>query len=247
DSFTDYQNQIQEKLQALRKEIKNGKDALEISERYSNKADGLVSLFLGLFGLILTLASVFLGFFLKSLFDRKTERMERDLQNQLQESIETFRRITSTEKESIFIKKNARILAVSGEDASPDLLAIQLALSNFNTEKLSISSLPDLLNSRIFREFMESDAPLRVMLVGDELFSETYNGQAGSDNLAELDMAAKRVFSLIETQEIGLVNFGRMKMPKSIHYQAFSNSPYSAYTNLNSLLKYMLATKEIEI
>ena len=247
DSFTRYKEQTLKTLEALRRDIDTGRTALEVSEQYSDKANNLVNLFLGLFGSILTLAGVFLGFFLKNIFDRRTESLEREMNRQLQESIETFRRVTSTEKESIFIKKNAQILAVSGEDADPDLLSIQLALTNFKTERLSVSNLTDLLNNRVFREFLASDVSLKVMLVGDELFPEPYKGKAESDKPEELEEAAKVLFSFIEEEDIGLVNYGRLKIPKSIHYQAFSNAPYSAYNNLNSLLKYMLAAKEIKI
>ncbi|MEM6805025.1 MAG: hypothetical protein AAF696_26750, partial [Bacteroidota bacterium] len=181
DVFTKYQDATQKKLDSLKKEIDNGNTALEISERYSNTANNLVSLYMGLLGGILALAGLLLGYFLKWLVDKRTKSLESELQDRIQENIETFRRVTSTEKESIFIKKNAKVLVVSGKDADPDLLAIQSALTNFKTEELAISHLSELLNSGIFRAFTKSDVPLKVILVGDELFSGTYNGKAGSD------------------------------------------------------------------
>ncbi len=239
---------MKDSIQQIGKRVDNGAETLKIAKEYAGSADKMISNFYGFLGVIATI----LGISLFAVYRRSLNKFNQVLEKKFAEQQKEIDRVLSTEKSSIYIKDNAHIMVIhkdSHDQSSGEFKKLEETIFNEfeNPSHISANDLNELTDK--LAEFVKIDAPLKIILMNDDLFSDLETQKIREK--WEFTAASKDIingsFDLLKTNEVGLVLFGRTYLDAfKLPYLAFSNQPYSTYTNVNNLLKYMMVAKKIK-
>ena len=180
-------------------------------------------------------------------FNEKLKTNLAALQLDFEKARTSINRIMRTEENTIYIKEQARILFLykSGTKLSHNNLSIlqRLIKNEFShTGDLEIRQLSDALHPA-FNEFLSAKDPLKIVVMDDQLFEE-YKTKDGYS--AEGSSAMQHFFDQLNQNETVFFNVGRSQLREfEITYKGYANEAYSAYSNINNVLKYMMAGKNL--
>lgn len=242
--FQKFRAEMRDSMQKIELKVDMGNEALALSERYADSADKMVSNFFNFIYIVFAFLGAGLVGGLVFIYYRAIDLYKKALENKFSEfERDHYDRVFETEKQTKYIKDHTQVyLAISSDkktkkDRYYDLEKVfKRAFRKEYVKFLSLENLAALRKK--LGERKGGDVALEVLVVDESLFSglEEKDISAFFENLSNL---------LGQGRYVGVVVFGKVRLSASYPYLAFSNHPYTAYNNVNGLLKYMQVVKTL--
>ena len=234
-------NEMKDSISQINKRVNNADETYEIAKKYSETADKLINLYFTIFGGIFVLfGGSLIGFYFWT-----TRRYKKILEKQYIVFKKEVIRLLKTERDTKAIKKNAKLLFLFKKDMLDSNIEfnemLNTILKEFESKNILKAYTNDVsqIDDENYKSFLTDKTPLKVVITNDQLF----------EGLSEEEVKSKasKLFTILNEKSIGFALFGNKRFGKTSHkYKAYSNEPYSFYTNLNNLLKYMVVAKDIK-
>jgi len=235
DKFLRHVDSVNLELKTIKKEVDLGNKALEVSELYSAKADELVDKTLSSLGIIIGLTGFGLGVGITYFAGFYLNRKKSELDRQYLSYKEKVDRLIQTEGETIDLKKSSKVYFVSRvhSNALSHLQAI-IKKEYGNNQYLNKSF------AEAIAVIQQEDYLYKVIIIDDkELPATAYDANN------EGWMKIKENIQALISNDIGMIIYSNMRIPDmGMKYSGFASKPYSFYTNLNNLIKFMWIDKK---
>ncbi len=248
EDFNQFQQTIQDSIQQIGRRVDNASEVLNVSKKYVESADKLHSSFISMVDILWAIFMFIAGGIVVTLINLWQKKYEDKINATIKNHTTQLNRLIKTEEKSIYIKENASILVVHKGSHSHNSLKFKTLentiLSEFKGAKhTSVENFKELnkeLNQNSF-----SQHPLKIILLTDDLFNDLKDNKGFFPTNAKSTL--NKTFDIMKKNNMGIILFGRTHLDEfNLPFVAFSNQPYSTYTNVNNLLKYMMVALNIK-
>jgi len=259
------QDATKKDLQELeqRVEKKMEKSQAETKDYIAN-SDTLEDRFFGMVDILWGIAGLLLGGLIAMIYQATKQQFMLKQEQKYAKFTDQIDRIVETEANTMYLKEAAYIMVVHkvpkpGNGKNVPLVAIEkLIFSEYQKRDYVIfDQLDDWKKTKKFQQIIKDNDDLLVIVMNDDLFiglQEGYEDDKGNKKkrfTTEGEAIVKPFFDMLAEKKIGFFNVGRtdfrdVKEKGKNYYLGYSNEAYSAYSNINNLLKYMMYAKDIK-
>ncbi len=254
--FEDFKEKTEEQLESIKEKVENSgkttKDYIDSTDKLSDRFFGMVDILYGVAGLLLGGLIVATFQFLQEKYKLKKEREHEQFVKKQDEKYEALQkqldRLAKREEKTIYIEENTVFLFIHKDENAQSYARLSefhgLLREYRNKAATYFTHLEDWKNDSTFKTFMGNSSRLKVVIMSDDLFDDlSENGNFTAEG-------KKQVMSFmaeLKYKKVGFFNLGGTRFPKENKptYIAFANELYSAYVNMNNLLKFIMTAEDI--
>ncbi len=254
------QDVTKQDLEALEQRVEQKMEKSQAeTQAYVNRSDTLNNRFIDMVSVLWGVAGLLLGGLIAMMYQAAKQRFMLRQESKYAQFTEQIDRLTETEANTMYLKSNAYVLFVH-KDANfdkfdPFLNLRKLIMSEYAyADYVIFNEMKDWQTTAHFQQVIGNPNKLVLVVMNDDLLNDLKvkeNGKLTDQFTEEGKAILQPFFQALVDKKVGFFNVGRSYVkgfyPRiGNHYLGYSNEAYTAYSNINNLLKYMMYAKGIK-